>query len=87
MSRKSRVQYQSGHIEKLNEIKFLICNVIDHEMVRLQWTPLTLACHFGTTPSNISRVLNKKVDELTFNQLFRYLVILRPEFKCLVSPY
>lgn len=87
MSKASRVKLNSDHIEKLNQLKFEICYVIDNEMTRYQWTQLELAFHVGATQSCINKVVNKKVDELSFNQLFRYLVILKPEFRCIVSPY
>lgn len=86
MSRRPRY-LRLESIDKLNEMKEVLCNAIDHEMVLMHEIPSRIAGHLGTSPANISRVRNKRVEQLTFNQLFRYLVILRPDVKILVSSY
>lgn len=72
--------------EKLNQIKLEICCVLDREFAFTQLTQKELAKKLGTSQSNISRVENKKIEELTFNQLFRFLAVVNPNFKILVSP-
>lgn len=72
---------------RLNQEKFQICHLIDYEISFMQMTTLGAAQMLGTTAANISRIRNKKVDQLRFNQLFQYLAMLRPEFRMLVSPY
>ena len=84
MSRKS--DFMPEPKEKLNEIKFEICRVLDHEMHNQRRTQKELARRLGTTESCISRVRNRKVDHVTFNQLFRYLAVLNPNFKIMIAP-
>lgn len=84
MSRRPEFPFES--VEKLNEVKFEICRILDYEMTYTQRTQQQLALRLGTSQANISRVMNRKVNELTFNQLFRYLAILRPSFKILIAP-
>ena len=86
MSRKSKFNYEPCK-EKMNELKFELCVAIDREINNMRMSQVRIACHLGTSQANISRVGNKKVDQLTFNQLFRYLVILKPDIRMLLSSY
>ena len=90
MSRKSRRYNPEVNIEKVNELKFEICKIIDWELAHQRIAQRGLkACAFqlGTDPANVSCVVNKKVEQLTFNQLFRYLVVLRPDIRMMFSNY
>jgi len=70
----------------VGEVKFEICRVLDLEMQGFRRTQKELAHRLGTTESCISRVRNRKVDNVTFNQLFRYLAVLNPNFKIMIAP-
>lgn len=71
--------------EKLNEIEIEICRAIEFEIRLLYWEQKTIARKLGTSESCVSKVLNRRVNELTFNQLFRYLAVLNPRFRILIS--
>ncbi len=74
--------------EKLNELKMELCRAIDyevHKLIRAGISKKMLAFELGTSQANLSRAINKKTETLTFNQLFRFLVILQPAARILVS--
>lgn len=71
---------------KLDEVKLEVCRVLRHEILCSRKSQKQIAIRLGTSQGNISRVLNQRVETLTINQLFRYLAILKPKFKILVSP-
>ncbi len=77
--------------EKINELKFELFMVIDHEVHYLITgegrTHRSIAAELGTTPACLSRVINKKFHLVSFNQLFRFLVILKPDVRMLISTY
>ena len=85
MSRRPQLRLES--INRLNEMKAVLCNAIDHELMLEHKSKEALAILLGTSQANVSRVVNKRVEQLTFNQLFRYLIILRPDVKIMVSSY
>ena len=86
MSRKA-ICYKKPSTETLNELKFEICKAIDWEIGYFQMGQTEAAAWLGTSQANISRVRRKRVEQLSFNQLFNYLVSLRPDIKMTLSSY
>lgn len=74
-----------NEIEKINEVKRQICTLINKHMIRHQRTLKWMAYEMETSVGCASKVLNYKYDDLTLNQLFKYLVRLYPRFKILIS--
>jgi predicted XRE-type DNA-binding protein len=72
---------------KMDEVKKQLCDAIYKEIITLRRSQKDIARRLGTTQSNISRVINRRVKYLTFGQLFRYLTVLNPNFQILISPY
>ena len=70
---------------KLDHVKIEVCQSIRRIAMRNGWDQRLLARHIGTSESSVSRVIRHRVDELTLNQLFRYLAILEPNFKIQIS--
>lgn len=89
MARRGKLRLESK--KKLDALKFEICLVLDYDIHltcrELQISKKALAVHLGTSEANLSRIGNKRLDQLTFNQLFRYLVILRPDVRMLISTH
>jgi DNA-binding Xre family transcriptional regulator len=83
MSRPNRCRIKND--ERLNLAKEEICIALRKSMARKRWNQTELAEWLGTTRSCVCRVQARNVKELTFNQLFRYLSVLEPEFKILIS--
>jgi hypothetical protein len=71
--------------EKLDELKQEICRFLIYEMKAQRWSDQQIANRLCTSRSNISRINNFRVKQLTFNQLFRYAAILNPGLKILIS--
>jgi hypothetical protein len=72
--------------DALNEIKRHICRAIRYQIYLERKSYRQIAFKLQTSESNICRVMNERVDDLTFNQLFRYLVVLAPKCQVLISP-
>lgn len=72
---------------KIDEVKVQLCDAIYKEIISLRRTQKDVARRLGTTQSNVSRVINRRVKYLTLSQLFRYLSVLNPDFRILISPY
>lgn len=88
MSRHPKIRMEEQ--DKLNELKFEMCMIIDKELSYhrvSQRGQKYAAAYLGTSQANISRVVRKKVEQLTFNQLFRYLIALRPDVRIMFSTY
>lgn len=73
--------------QKMAEVKLEICRILRREILYSHRSQKEIAWRLGTSQGNVSRVLNQRVDALTVNQLFRYLAILKPDFKILVAPH
>lgn len=76
--------------EKLKELKYELCVVIDYEVHKLWRTGVSrrrIANQLGTSQATLSKVCCKRTDQLTFNQLFRFLVLLKPSARMLISTY
>jgi predicted XRE-type DNA-binding protein len=71
--------------EKLNNIKWEVCRMLQRVAHRNGWYQYQLASRLGTTQSRISHVFGQKYDKLTFDQLFTYLIIAEPRFKILIA--
>lgn len=78
----SRAPVRFGNKEEsLDPVKIELCLAIDRAIARKGWTYTAAAIQMGTSRANISRVVNKKIDKLTLNQLFGYLSRVCPEFR------
>lgn len=55
--------------EKLAELKLEICKILRHEIIYSRYGQKEIAFRLGTSQGNISRVLNRRIDALTVNQL------------------
>ncbi len=71
--------------DKLNEVKKEICFLIGRIQFRNGYSQKALGRYMGTTQSNASLVMKFRVEELTINQLFKYLVRLEPRFRVLIA--
>jgi len=78
--------YTPSTEEKMAEVKMEICHILRREILYSPRSQREIAWRLGTSQGNVSRVLNRRVENLTINQLFRYLAILKPDFKILVAP-
>lgn len=88
MSRRSLIENCDEHLqEKLNQLKYQLCKAIEYEIYRIRLTQYRAAVMLGTSQANVSRVVRKRTDQLTFNQLFRYLIILKPDVVMAISTY
>lgn len=72
--------------EKLNKVKAELCWQLRRSMARTNhYSSQLVAYKLGSNRACVSKVQCGRVNDLTFNQLFRYLVRLEPNFKFLVS--
>ncbi|MGE0763676.1 MAG: XRE family transcriptional regulator [Bdellovibrionales bacterium] len=72
-------------LEREHEIKVQVCRAIDRVAGRYGMTQKELAMILGTSRSCVSRMMNRKVEDLSFNQLFRFAIRLAPYFKILIA--
>lgn len=71
---------------KLSEVKAELCRQLRRSMNRTSHpSPDRIAHQLGTSKACVLRVQCARTDELTINQLFRYLVRLEPNFRFIVS--
>ena len=82
---KRRPPLTANQQQKINEHKHQLCAAIDRLIDRFQLTATQAAFELKTSTANISRVRNRQVEQLTFNQLFDYLVRLKTNHQILVS--
>lgn len=80
-----KIPLSSCDEEKLNEVKFRVCEAIDRSICRHQWNYTQAAHYLKTSKPVISRISNKKCQDLTLNQLFACLVRVKPDFEFLIS--
>ena len=77
--------YVKPNQEKIDEVKLELCRALYFEIIYAHCDYQGIANKLGTSPANVSRVMNKRIANLTINQLFRYLAILNPRFRVLIS--
>jgi len=80
-----KIKLEFRHEAQLEQTMIYLCGMIRQSAIRRCWTHKELALLLGTSQGCVSRVIRAKTDDLTINQLFRYLVILEPDFKILIS--
>lgn len=80
-------RFEEYHQQKLNSMKFQICELIDRELLYMRLNQKQAAVVMATNQANVSRVRNRRVEQLTLDQLFRYLVLLKPYCRMMVAPY
>lgn len=78
-----RVSYREQR--RLDDLKKEICKALQRICNRNRLTLEQMAEHMGTSRSRASEALNAKLDRLTLDQLFIYLVLVAPEFKFLIA--
>lgn len=69
----------------MDEVKIEVCQAIRRVARREGWTQRQLAFYIGTSPTRAGHAVKQQVDELTLDQLFRYLANLYPRFRVHVS--
>lgn len=60
---------------RLQQIKRDLCYMLQRIHVQRGWSARQMAIRLGTTQSRLSHALGSRVDKVTFNQLFNYLII------------
>lgn len=85
MYRRLKLSNASSDHEKINEVKREICINIRRLAYRKRLNQKMLARYIGTSEANVSRVIRHRFDQISVNQLFRYLTILEPNFRILIS--
>jgi len=83
MSRRSEI-FDTDH-KALEPLKLELCLAISVVCMRYQWTQQQAAIRMGTSRANVSRVQNKRIAQLTLNQLFGYLSKICPNFRFMIS--
>jgi|GEM_PF-4571371 len=71
--------------EKIDAVKLELCYAIDRAIARQMWTYAEAAFWMGTSKANVSRVVNKRTNRLTVGQLVKYLAVVCPHFRFMVS--
>lgn len=86
MARRSSFKLNECEERKLDEVKIHLCQVIRRAMGRqTHYSSSATAIKLGTSRACVSRVQRSVAKDVTFNQLFRYLVRLEPNVKILIS--
>lgn len=86
MGRRARRPLSEAEQRKLDEVKLQLCLTLRRSMARMDhYSSTRLAIMMGTSRACVSKVQCARIEELTFNQLFGYLVRLEPNFKILIS--
>lgn len=85
MRNKSQPIYLQQEIKKIDAVKKDLCAAIKKIALSYGWNQKLLAWHLGTSEARVSHVIRCRVEQLTLNQLFRYLARLKPEFRFLLS--
>ncbi len=86
MSKRSVRPLTQDERDRLNLVKLHLCQQIRRSMARQRnYSATVVAIKLGTSRACVSRVQRGVVEELTFNQLFGYLVKLEPHFTLLVG--
>ena len=77
--------YRNFPKAKIDEVKVEVCQAIRRVAMREGWTQKQLAFYIGTSSTRAGHAVKQQVDELTLDQLFRYLAALYPKFRVHVS--
>lgn len=82
-----RLPFLSAERERrfLEPIKKEICYHIRRYAMKRGWTQKELAKQIGVSEAKVSQVVRLRLDQLTVDQLFRYLIILKPQVRILIS--
>lgn len=85
MARKTRRELNYEEKAKLDQVKIQLCRTIRRSMCRGYAGQGWLAIKLGTSRTCMGRIQRADIKNLSFNQLFRYLVHLEPHFEVLIS--
>ena len=81
-----KAYYRQGEKEILDRAKLHITQVIKTSLAtRVRLKQKFAAGFLGTSQAQISRIETENVSSLTFNQLFRLLARLEPNFQILIA--
>jgi hypothetical protein len=69
----------------LDEVKKELCSTIRKFALARGWNQRELAGNILASEATASRICRLRTEELTINQLFRYLAFLHPGFRLLIS--
>jgi len=87
MSRPRKIAPYHDPKPRIDELKRELCHLIQRACMRNQWNQVMAAHCLRTSRSCIHQVDNYKIDQLTVNQLFRYLATAAPQFRVMISIY
>jgi hypothetical protein len=71
--------------ERLIDVKRMLCRKISTAILADRRTYKGAAVWLGTSRATISRINREQVNQLSFDQLFLFLVRLRPFFEVLIT--
>jgi predicted XRE-type DNA-binding protein len=70
---------------KLDFVKRQVCQNIRAVAFRMGMNQRELADYLCTSQSCVSRLCRVQIEQISLNQLFRFLIILAPNFEFLIS--
>lgn len=87
MARKKQKKLTLEEEQKLDAVKLQLCLAVRKAMKRERWgyQPTYMAAMMGTTRVRVTHVQIGATKKVSFNQLFRYLVQVAPNFEILIS--
>jgi hypothetical protein len=85
MGRKNLWSYNFSNQRKMEDVKKQMCRAIRKAARKKNYSRREWALYMGTSKAIVSSIENERVHRLSFNQLFRYLVYLEPNFELLIS--
>lgn len=80
-----KLQPDENQHKREREIKLQACLAIKRIALRYGMTQRELAVYLCTSESCVSRMMNEKVENVSYDQLFRFVTRLAPNFKFLIS--
>ncbi len=85
MGRRSFQRLSERQEAKAREIKLKLCAKLRRSMSRPGWSSGRAAAVMGTSQAVVSHIWCDRVEKLTFNQLFRFLILLELHLDVLIS--
>ena len=80
-----KMQSDENQQKREREIKLQACWAIKRIAFRYGMNQRELAFYLGTAESCVSRMMKEKVEAVSYEQLFRFITRLAPNFKFLIS--
>lgn len=86
MKKRIRYQSQDNIFASVEQAKLEICRALRKAVDERGLSQLQAALIVGTSQANISRAIRyPTAKKLSFNQLFRYLTVIRPRYRIMIS--